>query len=231
MSETYEKAVTCGCGARYTTQAITLMGQEIYGKLCPTCILARNAEAEAEQRNTAALERQRAWEAVCPPSYRDTNPQDPRLNATALRLSAAWQPSGARGLGFTGETGSGKTRCLFLALRRAFEAGKSIAFVSHNHFSRLAQDSFMGEKVDDARNRLKLFHRCGVLLIDDLGKAPKTERADAEMEELIECRTNSGLPILWSANASGEWLIKRFGEDRGPALVRRLAEFCDCHAL
>jgi hypothetical protein len=34
-------------------------------------------------------------------------------------------------------------------------------------------------------------------------------------------------PILWSANGTSAWLIKRMGSDRGEPLVRRLSEFCD----
>ena len=66
-----------------------------------------------------------------------------------------------------------------------------------------------------------------VLLFDDLGKAPSTEGVDAELFELVEVRTSNALPILWSANGGGRWLIDRLGADRGPALIRRLAEFTE----
>jgi hypothetical protein len=67
--------------------------------------------------------------------------------------------------------------------------------------------------------------------MDDLGKPPATDRADAELEELVEVRTSQLLPILWSANGSSAWLIKRMGPDRGEPLVRRLSEFSEIPRL
>lgn len=122
----------------------------------------------------------------------------------------------------------GKTRLLFLALKRAHDAGKWVRVVSHNKFSKVVMDAFMGENRTEGVKTLEALRKTGYLMIDDLGKAPSTERADAEMEELVEYRVSHGLPILWSANAGGGWLEARFGPDRGPALVRRLAQFCEC---
>ena len=67
--------------------------------------------------------------------------------------------------------------------------------------------------------------------IDDLGKASKTERADAELYGLIEAITAKGGKLLWSANSGKAALEKRFGPDRGPAIVRRLAEFTRVHVI
>lgn len=217
------------CGFPFEAVITVLCGEPFGVRVCAACWARRGENAAAHAKNDAGRAHETAWQRVCPATYRDTDPK--RLPESALRLAAAWAPRAGRGIGLTGETGAGKTRALFLALRRAHDSGLSVEAVSHNRFSRLAQDAFMGEKQDDARQKLRDYHRAAVLLLDDLGKAPRTERADAEIEELVEHRTSAGLPVLWTANASGEWLIKRFGEDRGPALVRRLAEFCDCLAL
>jgi DNA replication protein DnaC len=110
-------------------------------------------------------------------------------------------------------------------MRKGFNQGLSCQFMSHNQFSKLVMDAFSGEIKAEPRKRLDFLGKIHLLLIDDLGKAPSTERADAELEELIEVRGANMLPTFWTANGSGEWLIKRFGPDRGDALVRRLAEF------
>jgi DNA replication protein DnaC len=98
--------------------------------------------------------------------------------------------------------------------------------ISHNRFSKTVQDAFSGERMDkgDARQILENLRRADVILFDDLGKPPSTERADSELEELLEHRTSHRKPTLWSANGGGRWIIQRLGPDRGAPLVRRLAE-------
>jgi hypothetical protein len=227
------KTVTCAnCQAQFSYEPVMFdLGgmREIFPRtLCEPCSAAQEAANKIEQERRDKERAEDEWNEVCPPEYRRTNLDDPRLNRSLVKAAIAWRP-GSRGLGLIGETGRGKTRCLFVALRTAFDAGGFVEFVSHNSFSRLAATAFGGDGMEkqEAAKRIKKLARVGVLMLDDLGKAPSTERADAELEELIEERTSHGLPILWSANGSGEWLMKRFGPDRGPALVRRLADFCE----
>lgn len=225
-----QETVNCQmCHKPFETGVFRIGSAKFHAIRCPSCEeMWKITYGESLARDKAAAH-ERGWCDVCPQIYRDTDLT--RLKGTGAEIINAWQPS--KGLGFIGPTGAGKTRLLFVALRRCYDAGASVAAVSHNRFSFLAQDAFAGE--DDARSRarseFRKFKICSALLIDDLGKAPRTERADAEIEELVEHRTSHGLPILFTANASGEWLSKRFGEDRGPALVRRLGEFCEVHTL
>lgn len=221
------------CQVPVEYEPVIVLGKEMFTKRhCPACLEALAQEKEAEDREINRRVRESEWERICPPIYGATDCSHAGLNAVAVSACASWEP-GPRGLGLLGSTGSGKTRSLFLALRRAFDAGKTCAYVTHNQFSRLAAEAFGGSDSakDAARERLKRISGVFALLFDDLGKAPSTERADAELEELIEHRTSHNLPILWSANGSGAWLAKRFGEDRGEPLVRRLAEFCDVKTL
>lgn len=197
-----------------------------YRNICSPCITKTQEEAEQRQKKEEAEKKEERWRKICPPIYRDTDQTDERLNREALKAALEWRGD-SKGLGFIGTTGRGKTRSLFIALRRAFEAGRSCVAITHNHFTRVVQDAFAGEGEEkrNARTTLERLKNWDVLLLDDLGKPPSTDRADSELEELIEHRTAYKLPILWSANGSGEWLIARLGQDRGPALVRRLGEF------
>ena len=198
---------------------------------CPACFEIRNSAAAAVQKLNEEKQREEKWAEVCPPLYRDTDAT--RINQRCVEASLTWDCNGTRGLGFVGETGSGKTRALYLALRRALDSGLRCASISHNSFSRCVQEAFAGEGTTRAaaRERLNNLHRCPVVLLDDLGKPPATERADAELEELVEIRTSQLLPILWTANGSSAWLMKRMGADRGEPLVRRLSEFSEVIAL
>jgi len=224
-------AICSQCAASFEYEPIIFDGREMFARtLCPTCSEIRSREME---QNGAALlreEREQRWHAVCPPLYRDTDPE--RINARCASFALEWIP-GQRGLGITGSTGLGKTRALFLALRRAFDAGKTCRAISHNAFTRTVQSAFAGDGIErsDAKAMLSALQKCDVLMIDDLGKPPPTERADSELEEIVEIRTCNLLPILWSANGSSAWLTKRLGPDRGAPLVRRLSEFSDVLAL
>lgn len=233
-SETTVETFDCiDCRQPFTRHVYHLLGRVMGARRCPACEGALTTSAERERDAARAKARDAKWMKACPTIYRDTNPADSRLNQAALALSQAWPTTSTRGLGFIGTTGKGKTRCLFLALRRAHAAGSNVAAISHTKFSRVAMDAFSGDAEEKAiaRERLKHLHTADVVLIDDLGKPPSTERADSELEELVEDRTSEALPILWSANGSGEWLIKRFGVDRGEPTVRRLAEFSEVLTL
>lgn len=197
-------------------------------KFCEPCGEIEAQEATERFGRELMQKRENEWLSICPPLYANTDITHEGLNAAFRDAALAWLPSASKGIGFMGKSGGGKTRMLFFALRKAFDAQMSVRFISHNAFSKLVIDAFVngqGESREEARRSLDNLAKVKVLLIDDLGKAPSTERCDAEIEELIETRGARMLPTLWSANGYGEWLIKRFGADRGEPLVRRLAEF------
>lgn len=218
--------VKCQCGTAFSYEPVMLLGKVAFErKLCDPCVKKQQAEnAEREEREKVAA-REEKWNEVCPPLYRDTDPS--RISQVAARAASDWNPKSESGIGFTGETGTGKTRALFMALRKAFDANRGCYALSHNKFSKTVQEAYSGEGTErgDARAILRRCQNIAVLLLDDLGKPPSTERADAELEEVIEHRAAHRLPILWSANGSSSWLEKRLGPDRGPALVRRLSQF------
>jgi DNA replication protein DnaC len=93
--------------------------------------------------------------------------------------------------------------------------------------SRASSEIFDGD--DAVRNRarevLKNAIRARVLFIDDLGKERFTDRSELELYNLIESRTSSLRPTLWTTNLRGADLRELMSENRGPTIIRRLAEF------
>lgn len=193
---------------------------------CDPCIRMNEQERVAMEQKLAQKRAEERWEAFCPPLYRQTDLGHPGLNRKFVEAAEAWIGPD-RGLGFMGSSGGGKTRLLYRCLRRAFDQGLRVEAITHNRFSKLVIGAFyhQGDWTQDCHERLFKLAEVDVLLLDDLGKAPSTERCDAELEELIEIRGTHLRPILWSANGHGQWLTDRFGPDRGAPIVRRLAEF------
>lgn len=193
---------------------------------CETCLPIALSEAEAREAPEKARKLEERWCRICPQEYQQTDLSRETLAAAFVVRAINWIP-GSKGLGFIGPSGKGKTRLLYLALRKAFMEGLWVHATTHLAFRKVAIDAYSaeGESRYDARAKLDMMSRVDVLLFDDLGKAPSTEGVDSEFEELIERRTSNDRSILWSANASGQWLIERFGPDRGDPIVRRLGEF------
>lgn len=214
------------CDIVFSTEQLNILGHKFHFRyLCPVCFEMKTARDQEKEDAKRLSEQRTAWELICPPIYRDTDLD--RIDPRCARIALDWDASGSVGVGILGTTGAGKTRALYHAMQRAHRLGRSCAAISHNAFSRAVGIAFGGEGSDraEARHRLETLRRVQVVLIDDLGKAPSTERTDAELEDLVEERTANRRPILWTSNGSASWLAKRLGNDRGEPFVRRLSEF------
>lgn len=203
-----------------------------WSRFCTVCIPIVEAESEVERAKEEEADMHARWAKICPAEYRDTDLAHPDLAPEFVAAAVAWRPA-RRGLGFISDSGRGKTRLLYVALKSAFMAGQWTHATSHLTFRKVAIEASSGEGENRyaARAKLDMMARVDTLLFDDIGKPASTECVDSEFEDLIERRTSQRKPILWSSNGAGEWLIRRFGEDRGKPIVRRLAEFSHCPEL
>lgn len=200
--------------------------------LCDTCQAEKEILATEEGQRERQIKRDAFWRKLCPETYQHTDMAHKGLNPNFLIAARAWKPQG-KGLGFVGPAGTGKTRLLFYCLKKALDAGHSIFAINHSYFCKYnalaaqsdARNEVQQRKQDMARSVLADCKSKKYLLFDDIGKARTTESANEALMLLLEDRTSRNLPTLWSANGGGEWLIERLGEDRGKAIVRRLAEF------
>lgn len=191
---------------------------------CPSCQISVDEEnelrlqTEAQQRE---IERRATyWNTLCPALYRESDRS--RLPAALVRAAEGWQ-YGAHGLGFIGETGIGKTRCMFLLLHRLIHGdGKRVRYVPMAEFSmKIAKLGFEAETY--------VHELCGadVLLLDDLGKGKLTDAVQGHLFHITENRTANLRPILFTSNAGTAQLASMLSEDRAAPLLRRLGEFCE----
>ena len=173
--------------------------------------------AELEVRDAARLAR---WRAVCPEDYQDTKPE--LLSQAKLKEVLAWE-YGSKGLLLVGPTGTGKTRSLWLLIKRLMMDGYSVEVFPSMRFSHLCSKYFGGFVGPDWTDRL--VHHVDVVCFDDLGKSKMTELVEAEFYGIIEDRASRKRPTILTLNMGGEELEARMSPERGGPIVRRLREY------
>jgi len=170
-----------------------------------------------------AVRRKEEFKKICPPLYQES---DTSRFPSQYEQAMKWK-YGSKGLILLGETGKCKTRIAWEVIRKTFESvEKKISFrwfdcVGFGH--ELAKHY----KSEDAETWLEDTASVGMLFFDDLGKLKMTERAEVELFGLIERRFAFQLPIIVTTNDTGNTLAARMTDNRGPALIRRLREFCE----
>ena len=164
------------------------------------------------------------WSKICPPLYRKTDIARLKIRREIVEEIMAWEPN-PRGIGLSGESGTGKTRLMFLLLRRLNSERRRILATSGKRFEFWCHRMF--DKEDDAQKQIDAARGVAILFIDDVGKEKYTERVESEFYDLVEHRIANLMPILWTTNATGEQLERMLGPDRGAPIIRRLREFTE----
>jgi hypothetical protein len=229
LAPTMRKTVCYDCKQEFEYEAILLKGKEVFRRtFCPACETKFRTTAitgsEINPADIALVKAQREWELICPPLYRETELPRLPIDREVLDRILRWEP-GKTGLGLSGPSGAGKTRAMFLLLEKHHFAGRRIRAFSAKKFENWCHKKF--EKDDDAKVRIEEARRASIVFIDDIGKEKYTDRVESEFYDLIEHRTSHLLPILWTANATGQQLEQMMGPDRGVPIVRRLREFTE----
>jgi DNA replication protein DnaC len=192
--------------------------------LCDDCDLKRIEKLQQEMAEEEQERQQEAFNAICPPLYRESDPK--RIPAPFLAECEAWHYNPV-GIGLVGPAGCGKTRAAWMLLKRLHFSGIRVFGITSTAFAKACADQWH----DDAQTKalaedmLTRCRRTKVLLLDDLGKAKITERSELELFDLLEHRSSHELPIIWTANAAKGDLRKMLSSDRGEPILRRLSEF------
>ena len=214
--------VSCDAPFTYVPIVSSITGEIIVRQVrCDKCT---DRESKYQVINSPNINPDRMWENICPPLYQNTDVTQLKINPVTLRTIMDWT-LGTKGIGLTGSTGSGKTRAMFLLLNQLYTANVPVMATTAKQFEHWCHSMF--DKDQEARKRLERAKDVCVLFIDDIGKEKYTERVESEFYDLIEHRTSHLKPILWTANATGQQLVKMMGEDRGTPIVRRLREFSE----
>ncbi len=220
-----------GCGRTFLCSHLLFEGRVIASsRFCGECTERheRSRAIERDQRERARLDE--AWEKICPPLYRETDPTRLECPEAAQKAVLDWE-YGPKGLLVHGPARAGKTRLVYLLLSRLHHLGKhrimalsSTAF-SHEIAQRFGSGGGSGE---DFVNRLT---KVPILFIDDFGKGRLTDRVESEFFHVIETRTTHLRPTILTTNYNGETLRSVLSVDRAEALLGRFHEFFQAVAV
>ena len=192
--------------------------------LCDECDLERIDKLKQEQAAEEQERRQEAFNAICPPLYRQSDLG--RIPAVFLREIEAWQFNPV-GIGLVGPAGCGKTRAAWMLLKRLHFSGVRVYGITATAFAKACADQWHDNAQAQAmaEDTLTRCRRTKILLLDDLGKQKMTERSELELFDLLEHRSSHDLPVIWTANAAKGDLRKMLSSDRGEPILRRISEF------
>jgi DNA replication protein DnaC len=195
-----------------------------YIELCETCCDRQESERQKRATEQAALgvamRRARAWEGICPRDYRQTDAERLPRN-DLLPLVMQWE-FGPHGLLLHGPTGTGKSRCAWLLLKREHDQGRRILVLDHSIGFRYAE--MFDESPGKAAGWIEQLSSAHILFLDDVFKARLTDSLQGALFTVIAARCEAQRPIIVTTNDTGESLTERLSTDRSAALVRRLIE-------
>ncbi len=170
------------------------------------------------------------WREVCPAGYRDTDVA--RLpNAIASKSVLEWS-YGRTGLFLKGRTGTGKTRSIYLLLKRLVREDCTVSFLRSSEFAREVVDRTKPENAGGIGGFEEWFGRLqfvDVLVFDEVEKIKFTTRVESEFFDLLENRVSHNLPIIFASNSTVTGFVHRMQPDFKAATQRRILE--NCHAV
>lgn len=199
-------------------------------RVCEDCALTIQEHEESQRRAARRAQQQAAraayWQELWKgrEKYHDTElALLPRPKASAAVL--AWQP-GEKGLLITGVTGAGKTRTVYLLLKRlCMEEGYKPQVWN---CIKLRQAIANAARSDDHNERARFIARLmsgKILVLDDLGQMASTPTSEEACLEIIEDATAAGVAIIATTQFSGAKFMEAFKKpETGQAIVRRLEE-------
>jgi DNA replication protein DnaC len=188
-------------------------------RLCDAC-----AEKQAEERQKESSR----WERLCPALYRNTDLCRVSEELYAKSYHERWTQEvlgweyGQVGLVVSGPTGTGKSRLVWVLLRRLLDDENHTGLALDGMTFRSALKLARNHGIEEYLRRLV---RCAVLYWDDLGGMHLTANEGEVLLHVVEQRCAGQKPILAITQCAGPELETRLSQS-GSAIRRRLNEFC-----
>lgn len=221
-SQTTPKAFRecCICGKTIELEANSPKRMELDVK-CHSCeqnyIEVNNTIAELAKR-----ERISSIMSNIPTAFHHTE-RDKLPDPLKMDMAMKWK-FGQKGLLLYGPTGCGKSRVAWEIVKREALSGRTVKSINSFEIAKypamIMNDSSRLEQYTEGVVNVDL------LLLDDVFKAKPTERVEELLFSIIDERGQWERPCIVTLNDTGETLESRLSTDRGPAMIRRLRDYC-----
>lgn len=186
--------------------------------VCRQCV-----EEEQEARHAKTLSFfSDSLQGIVPPSFLQTEAS--KLPKPEMLEKALQWRFGPIGLLLYGPTRSGKSRIAWEVAKREIRNRRKIRAV--DSFDLMRYPALFMENGGAATRFAEELESADITLLDDVFKAKTTERVEELLFAIIDRRSCWQRPCIITLNDTGESLGQRFSQDRGPALIHRLREFC-----
>lgn len=214
--------ITVNC-LRCQREPVTIPeGSKLIGGVCDHCIEAESQQQKEREKAFAMADK---WESICPLLYRDTEFDKlphPDLSQKALRWPCMLPAFPTRecpwmGLNLWGYPRTGKTRTMFLVLKKAHFEGKRIKIFGPSQF---AQECEMRDF--KTASWLRSVTAFDIIAFDDIDKCKLTRQQEEKFFALLDSRIARRLPTFFTGNTSGDRLKVQF--TNGEAIVARMRE-------
>lgn len=191
---------------------------------CEQSRLAKEAEERAQAAREARLRKEKYLSAGIGRRFLAATVS----NHTGAEFLADFEKGQGTGLYIIGNAGSGKTYLASAIARQLIDAGKTVRMVTSTDMLAAIQQTF--DNNESAFDAIYAYGRCGLLVIDDLGKESASDWSLATLFQIINMRYEAMLPTVVTSQYAFSKLIERFSrrgdEDTAVAIVSRLKETC-----
>lgn len=125
-----------------------------------------------------------------------------------------------KGLVFFGPVGTGKTFYAACIANALLDKGYPVLMLDFDRIRNTLQSSFEGRQ-----EYLDSFHRCPLLILDDLGMESKSEYMQEIVFSVVDARCKAGLPLIVTTNLTSEQL-KNPKDITQQRIYSRILEMC-----
>jgi DNA replication protein DnaC len=209
------------CGGAFSFEPLEMNGRRLFEPdYCDPCAETLSSQrSKQEQRRAEEASKNRFLDSI-PPIYRETDKT--KITSILRNLIRDWTGGS---VGIIGPSGEGKTRTAVILLEKT-HSRKSTMFLSSSNFGKIVASQFSDDPLrrNTAEGIIARAYHADVLLLDDVGKGRMTDRAEAELHDLLEHRTSWKKTTIWTANSNARQLHDMFTADRADAILRRLTD-------
>lgn len=193
-----------------------------YFPVCEPCLNLLENGVEEEVKPDIGLKLESNFSGMCPPEMMETDAS--RLNQKALQRVLS-EKLERKGILLHGQTGTGKTRMMWLLVRELIVArGKSVRVYNSADLKEKMLEAYRNKQ--SQQELLSVLLSCDILCIDDLGKEKMTDAWKELLFNVIDKRTLYHRPMIITTNYVGKSFSELFTDkNMADPVIRRLREF------